>query len=183
MRRFSMQMIVVASLFASLAMYGCTGQNTGDPTPPKDDHSGHAHNGEHEGHGHPSEGPHHGSLIELGNEEYHAELVHDETSKAVTIYILDSGAKTAVPIEAAELTINLKHQGQAEQHKLTASPDADDPAGKSSRFVSSDAELGDDLEHEGAEPRLVVVIAGKSYSGDIAHHDHDDDDAHGHAHE
>ena len=30
------------------------------------------------GHAHPSEGPHGGSLIELGNEEYHAELVHDE---------------------------------------------------------------------------------------------------------
>ena len=32
---------------------------------------------EHE-HDHPSEGPHHGSLIELGKEAYHAELVHDE---------------------------------------------------------------------------------------------------------
>ncbi|MCE2751496.1 MAG: hypothetical protein LW720_06355 [Pirellula sp.] len=36
-------------------------------------------------HAHPSEGPHHGSLVELGKEEFHAELVHD--SKSVTIYI------------------------------------------------------------------------------------------------
>ncbi len=42
-------------------------------------------------HSHPTEGPHHGTLIELGKEEYHAELVHDD--KMVTIYILDSAAK------------------------------------------------------------------------------------------
>ncbi|MDA1165948.1 MAG: hypothetical protein O3B13_22860 [Planctomycetota bacterium] len=32
----------------------------------------------HAAHAHPSEGPHGGDLIELGNEEYHAELVHPE---------------------------------------------------------------------------------------------------------
>ncbi len=35
--------------------------------PDKDPHAGHAH---------PTHGPHGGDLIELGNEEYHAELVH-----------------------------------------------------------------------------------------------------------
>jgi hypothetical protein len=32
----------------------------------------------HAAHAHPSEGPHGGDLIELGNEDYHAELVHPE---------------------------------------------------------------------------------------------------------
>ena len=31
---------------------------------------------------HPTEGPHGGHLIELGNEEYHAELLHDPHSRA-----------------------------------------------------------------------------------------------------
>ncbi len=71
-------------------------------------------------HSHPTEGPHHGTLIELGKEEYHAELVHDD--KMVTIYILDSAAKTAVPIDSLELVINLVHDGKPEQFKLAASP-------------------------------------------------------------
>ncbi len=130
------------------------------------------------GHNHPTEGPHHGSLIELGAEEYHGELVHDEDSGSVTIYILDSAAKVAVPIDATEVTVNLKHDGNAEQFKLAASPDAADPAGKSSRFVSTDSELGEDLHAEDANATLVVMIKGKSFRGAIKH----DDDHAGHDH-
>jgi hypothetical protein len=120
-------------------------------------------------HQHPTEGRYGGTLIELGNEEYHAELVHDEKTGTVTIYILDAHAEFAVPIDATELTINLKHDGQAEQFKLAASPIAGDAPGKSSRFVSSDAELLDDLAHERADPQLVVTISGKQYRGKLDH--------------
>ena len=126
-----------------------------------------------DGHAHPTEGPHHGGLIELGNEEYHAELVHDDEAGTVTIYILDGAATTQVPIDATEITINVKHDGTPEQFSLAASPDANDPQGKSSRFLSSDAELAHHLDEEGAEPRLVLSINGKSYRGTIAH-EHDD---------
>jgi hypothetical protein len=67
--------------------------------------------GDHDEHAHPNEGPHHGDLVELGNEEYHAEVVHGEAG-SVTVYILDSAAKVAVPIEAAELMINISHDGE-----------------------------------------------------------------------
>lgn len=127
-------------------------------------------------HSHPTEGPHHGSLIELGKEEYHAELVHDE--KSVTIYILDSAAKTAVPIDSQELVINLVHDGKPEQHKLTASPDTGDPTGKSSRFTIQSKELIEELEHDHAAAKLSVLIGGKSYRGDIKH----DHAGHDHAH-
>lgn len=130
------------------------------------------------GHNHPTEGPHHGSLIELGAEEYHGELVHDEDSGNVTIYILDSAAKVAVPIDATEVTVNLKHDGNAEQFKLAASHDAADPDGKSSRFVSADSELGEDLHAEDADATLVVMIKGKSFRGAIKH----DEDHAGHDH-
>jgi len=60
----------------------------------------------HAEHAHPGEGPHHGDLVELGNEEYHAEVVHGEGG-SVSVYILDSAAKSAVPIDATELTINI----------------------------------------------------------------------------
>ena len=65
---------------------------------------------DHAGHGHPSEGPHHGGLIELGNEEYHAELVHDDDAGTVTLYILDGGVTKQVPIDATEITIK-RHAG------------------------------------------------------------------------
>jgi hypothetical protein len=71
-------------------------------------------------HAHASAGPHGGSLIELGEEEYHAELVHDDASGIVTVYLLDSAAKTAVPIDATEVVINLKHEGRGEQFKQQA---------------------------------------------------------------
>lgn len=135
----------------------------------------------HDEHAHPSEGPHGGSLIELGNEEYHAELVHDDAAKTVTIYLLDAAAKVSVPIDAAELIINLKHEGRGEQFKVAASPEASDPPGKSSRFVSTDAELAEDLDHEDAEPQLAVKINGKQYRGAFAHeHGHEESAAHAH---
>lgn len=127
--------------------------------PPPDTHA----------HVHPTEGPHGGSLVELGNEEYHAELIHDDAAGTVTIWILDSAAKAMVAIDATTVTINLKHDGQGEQFELKATPDTADPAGKSSRFVSSDKELAEDLDHEGNEAQLVLTINGKQFRGALAH--------------
>lgn len=127
---------------------------------------------------HPEVGPHGGSLIELGKEEFHAELVHDEKAGEVTFYILDGAAKNAVPIDATEVLVNLKHDGKGEQFKVAAKPASGDPAGKSSCFFSADKELAGDLDHVGADPQLVLTIGGKPYRGAIGHehaeagHDH-----------
>jgi hypothetical protein len=126
----------------------------------------------HDSHSHPSEGPHGGSLIELGNEEYHAELLHDDAESKVTVYLLDASAKEFVPTEAQEIKINLSHEGQVEQFVLTAAAQASDGPGKASCFVSTTPEVCEELCHEHAEGQLVVVINGKQYRGDI-HHDHD----------
>ncbi len=138
--------------------------------------------GAHDEHAHPSEGPHHGDLVELGNEDFHAEVVHGEGG-SVSVYILDSAAKAAVPIDATELTINITHDGNAEQFKLLADRDASDPEGKSSHFSLKDEELAKDLDNHDTAAKLVVMIDGKSYSGKIEH-DHDADHKHddGHKH-
>lgn len=138
--------------------------------------------GGHDEHAHPSEGPHHGDLVELGNEDYHAEVVHGEAG-SVTAYILDSAAKASVPIDATELMINASHDGKAEQFKLVAERQETDPEGKSSRFSLKDEELAGDLDSADASAKLVVTIDGKSYSGKIEHHhegEHKHDDAHKH---
>ena len=130
-------------------------------------------------HAHPSEGPHHGTLVELGNEEFHAEVVHDD--KSVTIYVLDAAATKAVPIDAMEVTINLMHDGTPEQFKLAVSPDVGDPSGKSSRFMLANAELVGHIDNEASAPTLVLTINNTPYRGEIKH-DHGGHDHSGHDH-
>jgi len=141
-----------------------------DVTMDEDDH----------GHNHPSEGPHHGSLIELGKEAYHAEVVHDEKNGSVTIYILDSAATKSVPIKAESVLINAKHDGKGQQFTLAAAPEANDPKGQASRFSTQDKAVGELLEEHDVEAQLVLEIDGKSYRGDIPAHDHDHDHKHAH---
>lgn len=128
-----------------------------------------------ESHAHPTQGPHKGTLVELGQEEYHAELVHD--AQKVTIYILDGAATKAVPIDASELVINLAHDGKPSQYKLLPEPESADPAGKASRFSLQSPELVEELEHNHSNAKLSVMIEGKAYRGEIrhdgeVHHDH-----------
>lgn len=177
MKCYATMLMLGLAVLTSAALIGCgkPEEKTGpkevseDPPPPPP--------GAEEGH--PTEGPHHGGLIELGKEEYHAELVHDEKAATVTIYLLDGPtAKEAVSTDAKDVTINVKHDGKPEQFKLAAQPDEGDPEGTSSRFVSKDAELIKHLDEEGAEAALVVKINGKQFNGKISHsHDHA-----GHAH-
>ncbi len=120
-------------------------------------------------HEHAEKGPHGGALIELGDETYHVELVHDDRAGEVTFYVLDSTAKKAVPIDAADVTVNLKLAGGPKQFKVASKADPADPTGKSSRFFSADKELAEGLDAEGADAQLVLTIDGKQFRGAIAH--------------
>ncbi len=161
---------VVMAVVVSFAFAGCG--KTGSKTSSKTDNKTGAHPA------HPSEGLHGGHLVELGEEEFHAEVVHDEKNDSITIYILDSGAKKQVPVDATEVVITLKHGGAPEQFKLLAVPDTNDGQGKSSRFQLKDKDLVHDLEHENAEPKLSVKISGKSYTGEIKHNHKEGDHKH-----
>ncbi len=121
-------------------------------------------------HEHAEEGPHHGALVELGNEAYHAEVVHNADS--VTVYILDSQAKNAVPIDVAEVLINASHEGKPQQFKLAASPEPGDGEGKASKFTSTDAKLTACIDDASAAPKLSVTIDGKPFRGEIKHAHH-----------
>jgi hypothetical protein len=142
----------------------------GSASPAAEHHADHDHDHDHEHH-HAQHGPHNGQLIELGNEQYHAELIH--TDKSITIYLLDSTATKAVPIPARELIVNLIHEGKPKQFELPAAAQAADPQGQSSRFVSDDAELAELVEDENNDARVVIEIDGRSYRGSLKH-EHDD---------
>ncbi|QDS93436.1 hypothetical protein FF011L_22060 [Roseimaritima multifibrata] len=128
---------------------------------------------------HPTEGPHHGSLVELGNEEYHAEVTHDDTS--VTVYILDGHAEKQVPVATKEITINLVHDGKPEQFVLVSAPDVGETEELSSRFTIVDPHLVADLDAEGSNAKLSLTIKGTPYRGEIKH-DHESHEGHDHAH-
>ena len=130
-----------------------------------------------EKHAHPEKGPHGGPLLELGDEEYHIEVKIDEKANTLTLYLLDAAAKAAVPTEAKEAVINLKHAGKPEQFKLPAVRLKTDPTGMASSFQLKDDELIHDLHHKNNDARLSLKIKGKSYTAkfDLKHdHDHKD---------
>jgi hypothetical protein len=125
-------------------------------------------------HAHPDVGPHKGTLLELGEEEYHAEFLMDEKTETVTVYLLDGAVKNYVAIPAKDITIALKHDGKPESFKLKATPQKTDPAGLSSMFALKDEELVHDLHHKNNEARLMLKIDGKPFTAKIVHnHKHD----------
>ncbi|RIK83759.1 MAG: hypothetical protein DCC68_02955 [Planctomycetota bacterium] len=126
-------------------------------------------------HDHASVGPHKGLLVELGNGEYHAEVCHDDATKKVTVYILDSKATNPVPIAEKEVKINLVMDGKPAQFVLPAMPFEGEMDGKSSRFELLDASLVEAHDAEGANARLKLDIAGTPYEGKIEPHDHGHD--------
>ena len=127
----------------------------------------------------PVKGLHGGQLIELGEHEYHGELVHDDETGAVTIWLLDADLAALVPIPDEKIVMNVRHDGDGRQFDLAAKPEESDPDGTSSRFHIDDKELGDHLHHDDDEIHLVVTIEGKQFRG-IVVHDHDHEGEHKH---
>jgi hypothetical protein len=145
--------------------------------------AGEAH--DHEEHSHADEGPHGGHIIELGTEQYHAELIHEAETNRVGVYLLGSDAKTPAPIDAASVTINVRVEGNPEQYILPAVPQPGEPAGKSSYFELVSEPLHKVVAGQSeskAMARLSINIEGKPYSGLIETDAHDHDHGHDHAH-
>jgi hypothetical protein len=160
--------MLMAVLVSVVGLLGCNGAGPAAGPPGESaEHADHDH-----AHAHPDEGPHHGHLIELGEEEYHAELTHDEASKTVTVYLLGKDAKQPVAIGDPEIALNLAVDGQPLQATLTAQPQEGDAEGQASRFSLTDEKVLEALESPKATGRLTVTIEGKTYSGTIEHHDH-----------
>lgn len=155
-----MRMAMLACGVAAAGVTGVTGVKAAPPA--AHDHA----------HDHPTEGPHHGSLIELGKEDYHAELVHDEKADTVTIHILDAAAKQEVPIPAKQITLNMLAAGKPQQFTLAAVRPEGAPEGPASVFAATSKPLCKALDTHGATGRLNVEIGGKMYVGKVGGHSH-----------
>ncbi len=127
-----------------------------------------------EQHDHPDHGPHDGDLIELGDGDYHGELLHDD--KSLTIWILDGAAAETVAAGAGDAVVNGIYGDERQQFVLTPQPQDGDAEGMASCFVSDDATLLEWLERPIARLRISVSIDGAPWAGSIVHdHDHDHD--------
>ena len=133
----------------------------------------------HEDHDHGAKGPHGGSIVELGDEEYHAEVVVDADAHTLRVFVLGKDAKTASPIAAKEVTITPEEKKAL---TLKAVPLDGEGADKSSRFELVDEAAVHSLLDAGMlHGNLNVKIGDKPYSGHIdyhldgIHHDHKDE--------
>ena len=162
---------------AACAASGCMGSNDYKPVqsvkkaPPSADHD----------HGHAEKGPHGGGLIELGEEEYHGEIVLDHDSHTVALYVLGKDAKT--PVATAATEVKITPEGKSDL-VLKAAPQTGDAEGKASKFeLVSDEVVHDLLDTGFLHGKLRITIGETPYIGDIDyhmggsdhdHHDHDE---------
>lgn len=131
-------------------------------------------------HDHGEKGPHGGGIVELGKEEYHAEILVDHDSHAVVVYVLGKDAKTAEPVDAQEITVTPEGKTAL---TLKAAPQKGDPDGKASKFELVDNGVVHDLMDAGfVHGDLSIKIGENSFTGHIDyhmdgsdHHDHDHD--------
>ncbi|MCC9643298.1 hypothetical protein LOC71_13515 [Rhodopirellula sp. JC740] len=173
MNRLFRLMFVGALLLCASVMIGCKSESsedsqtvTVDGPPPESIEGSH--------HDHPEHGPNGGELIELGKEAFHLEMLHD--ANVVTLNVLDSSATQPIKVEAKQLTVNLKHDGEVRSFTLNAAENS------ASSFSGNDPQLVEWVGL-GAEGAVTIQIQGKSYSGKITHdHDHSGHDHEQHDH-
>lgn len=130
-------------------------------------------------HQHSTTGPKGGVLVELGDEELHAEVLHDDEAGTVTVYLLDSEAKRYVSVTTPEIVISVRTGRRTEQFRLKSKPQKGDRQGQTSRYELKSPTLVELLDGHDAEAKLSLKIGKRSFVGVIPHvHDHE----HGHAH-
>lgn len=164
----------------AVVLSGCTDSNS-EFTEVSHDEPEIGHN-DHSGHGHGAHGPNGGEIVEVGNEEFHAEVVVDEETHRIDVYILGSDAATAKPIDATEVSVSFKHGDEVEEFKLAAAALDGEPEGQSSKFTLTDEELFEELHEHSEGATLTFMSGGAELSGTVTH-SHDHGHAHGHGDE
>ena len=125
-------------------------------------------------------GPNGGHIVELGEEEFHAEVAMDKDRK-LTVYLLDEAVKAAKPVENGTLQIVTKIDAKDVTLDLVAAPLEGEADGKCSRFeLAADKVPGAVMDIEGLTGDLTLKFGDKTLKTSLTEeHDHDHE---GHAH-
>ncbi len=128
-----------------------------------------------------SSGPHDGHLVVFGNEAYHGEIVFNEESGELTVYIIGPDARTPQPIGEAQVAVHLELGGEEVELTLPATPEPSEADGMSSRFVLARENVPDGIhDAEDLHGEIIATIEGEEYTGAITHGESED---HAHAHD
>jgi hypothetical protein len=150
----------VGFLVVALAVAGCSQSST---TPPAKDKGAGKDSGKKGGHTHGT-GPNGGVVFDLG--KYHAEFTVDHGKKECTVLVLGADEKTPTPVAAKDLTLTTKEtkteEGKAVPAMTIPLLPQDETDGKASKFVGTDAGLGNVADFEGT---VIGEIDGKPSEG------------------
>ena len=157
MKRF-FALMVCSALFSAIS--GCGGPPAPAPAPAANTNTKepvHVHGA----------GPHGGTLTDWGGGAYHVEFTVDHDKQEATVYILGDDEKTAVPIKASTILLNIN--APKFQVELAASPLEGEAEGTASRFVGKHESLGKVQEFAGS---ISGEIDGTPYAGDFKEEPH-----------
>ena len=172
---------VIPAALVSVGLLGCadSGGDYQEVTPEAAKAAADSHDHDHD-HAH-AHGPNGGDLVELGDHSIHAEVVFDEGSGKLDVYLLGEDAKAAHPVALTELTLSFAHGDESEDFKLAAAPLDGEAEGQSSRFSVTDEEIAEEFHEHTDGAHLHFSIDGKEYKGEVHHHhDHGDHADHDH---
>lgn len=143
---------------------GCTPQPA--VTPPVVEPGGHDHD-------HPAHGPRNGHLVELGDEQYHAEWILDDEAGVLTVFIMDGSVSEDVPIEADELQLAVKI-GDNEAKTYAVKAVKAEGEIRTPTFECRDRQVVEGLKlvGHGVDATLRVSIEGEPFEGPLKGHDH-----------
>lgn len=157
-----MRILIALFLIAVVALAGCSQPGK---TPAKTDaKSGAEKTGAHEAHAHEHHAPHKGTLVVLGEEFAHVELVLDPASGKLTAYVLDGEAEKSVRVKQAEFEIVVtpaKAEAFSVKLKAVASTLTGETVGDSSQFEGQDDKLKGLKEFDGKI--AAVELKGKAF--------------------
>ncbi|PQO38030.1 hypothetical protein [Blastopirellula marina] len=168
-------MLLLCVAMASVAMTGCGSSATNNSAPQEEPEHNDDHDHDHShAHSHAESGPHGGHLIELGDEAYHLEWKHDDSTETLTFFLLDGAAKEVVKIPAESISINVAVGDATRTYEVPAV--RDEGEGKTDKFEISNPDLFALIEDGKVKATVLVEIETESYQGPIEHHHH------GHSH-
>jgi hypothetical protein len=169
-RKFAVVLALTTVLGLTVGLAGCPNRPA---TKGPDGKAGHDHDHDHV---HVHKGPHGGSIMEIGEEEFHAEWVRGPGGK-ITFYFLDAAAKNEAPVEADEIAIEVRI---ADNEPVTYTLAAVNPEdGRAAVFEITDPNLDGALgalseKVTATFPRLT--LGGKSFENvKIEEHQHGDE--------
>jgi hypothetical protein len=109
--------------------------------------------------------PHGGELLELGDEQGHVELKHDDEAGKITMYIYGSSTDKPISVEKPSVTVQQKDGNAVELTLVAQDAKAD---GTAHTWMGEHAAL----KAEPLDGRVRLKIAGKQYQSPLEPPDH-----------